>query len=70
MERVDDILVMDDFMAYVDGRTIALDGELDDVYGPYNACAKSSRSTEYDFHNKGMIPARCITLTVLAWLLY
>src|SRR5262249_25599733 len=59
LQRVDDMLVVHDLMADIDGLAILLERALDDVDRPDDARAKTARLGKYDTHHAaGSRPAR------------
>jgi hypothetical protein len=50
LEALDDMLVVDDFMADIDRRPVLLQGTLDNFNGSDDASAKTTRLSQYDLH--------------------
>ena len=48
-EVVDDVFVVDDFVAHVDRRAVLLERPFDDLDGPLDAGAEAARRGEQDF---------------------
>ena len=53
LQRVDDMLVVDDLVAHIDGLAILLERALDDVDGAHHAGAKAARLGQDDLHVTG-----------------
>ena len=48
LQALDDIAVMHDLVAHIDGRAVAFERELDDLDGPLDAGAEAARAAEED----------------------
>ena len=51
LEGLDDVFVVDDLVADVDRRSEPLQGDLDDVYGPYDPRAEAAGRAELHFQD-------------------
>ena len=49
LQALDHVFVMDDLVADIDRRAVALEGAFDDLDGTHDACAEAARLSQKDF---------------------